>query len=182
MVEAFPAGGKSLRDLIEGRSRKYLPEEDQDGLADAINDGELIFTAKVKSMTTRPIGMGRVPVHVVRVAFEDLKMIQGDLPQERSFDARKPVQQLQFSKGMKVLVVLGRGRRQKGSLQVTWITVASRQVVSLANAITTYSSAGDTETDDRAAFAEDPGLVLGSLEPIGSMDPRGTLSTELADS
>jgi len=129
----FPPKKLTPEDLTQGPAVKVVTEADQKRLDRMLREADFVFVAKIQAIVLSPLMMAGPSMYLTRVSFSDIEMLLGEKPPQQTFDYLKPRKPPDFYRGMKVIVVLKRMKKNEKMLNIILIVEASRTALSIVD-------------------------------------------------
>lgn len=128
---AGPWDKKSPKELTQSASMRYVGEEPEVDLYQAIRGGDVVLTGKLERIVTKGVGVMRLPVHWTEVHLKDVDVIQGSPPAENNFRYPNTAPQIREARNAKVIVVLNRTAKLAKEYQIVAMGPANKANLSL---------------------------------------------------
>ena len=113
-------------------AKRFVSEEAKKEFFQSLQGGELIFTGKIRAITLSAVaGISNPPVRITRITFDEIQMLKGEKPYENTFIYPKSPETLNYSRGMRVVVVLRQASATNG-LKISGIAEENSENLALA--------------------------------------------------
>lgn len=116
--------------------KRFVSEEESQEFFKSVQEGEVVFTGKIRAIILSPVTLGNPPVRITRITFDEITPLKGDKPYENTFIYPKSPETLNYSRGMKVIVALKHANPPVNGLKITGIAEADAHNLALVEQAT----------------------------------------------